>query len=189
MTIVPILFWNGTKTFWYRSRICLVENRLFWLGPESAIQDQIERISLDGAGSGTNSNFFVSFLLDVGMFVKRFWKVCSFTVLTLLLKPSSGQHFTQPKLLLSFEAVHQSSQVSYLVYQDVKKVVRVSVATGAGHQLYNGNIFKGYLARLPLPPSLPLPSPCVSPIHTVLLTVRWVNSLWIVPPTLPTTPF
>jgi hypothetical protein len=28
-------FGNETKTFWYRSRICLVENRLFWFGPES----------------------------------------------------------------------------------------------------------------------------------------------------------
>ncbi len=29
-------FGNETKTFWYRSRICLVENRLFKFGPESA---------------------------------------------------------------------------------------------------------------------------------------------------------
>ncbi len=32
-------FENETKTFWNRSRICLVENRLFWLGPESALRD------------------------------------------------------------------------------------------------------------------------------------------------------
>ncbi len=30
-----------TKTFWYRSHICLIENRLFRFGPESALLDQI----------------------------------------------------------------------------------------------------------------------------------------------------
>ncbi len=59
-------FGNKTKTFWYRSRICLVENRLFWFGPESALLDQIEMCSFDGADSGTNSYVLVSFLLDVG---------------------------------------------------------------------------------------------------------------------------
>jgi hypothetical protein len=64
-------FGNETKTFWYRSRICLVENRLFRFGPESALLDQIEMVSFDGADSATNSNILVSFLLDVGTFVKR----------------------------------------------------------------------------------------------------------------------
>ncbi len=66
-------FRNEIKTFWYRSRICHVENRLFRFGPESALLDQIEMISFDGADSGTNSDVLVSFLLDVG-----WWNVCSF---------------------------------------------------------------------------------------------------------------
>ncbi len=57
-------FRNETNTFWYRSRICLVENRLFGFCPESALLDQIERIPFDGAGSGTNLDVLVSFLLD-----------------------------------------------------------------------------------------------------------------------------
>ncbi len=32
-------FENETKTFWNLSRICLVENRLFWLRSESALLD------------------------------------------------------------------------------------------------------------------------------------------------------
>ncbi len=38
-------FGNETKTFWYPSRICLVENRLFPFGPESVLLDQIEMCS------------------------------------------------------------------------------------------------------------------------------------------------
>ncbi len=34
-------FWNETKTLRYRFRICLIENRLFRFGPESALLDQI----------------------------------------------------------------------------------------------------------------------------------------------------
>jgi hypothetical protein len=63
-------FGNKTKTFSYRSRICLVENRLFRFSPESALLDQIEMISLDWADSGTTSDVLVSFLLDVGTFVE-----------------------------------------------------------------------------------------------------------------------
>jgi hypothetical protein len=59
--------------------MCLVENRLFRFGPESALLDQMEMISFDGADSGTNSDVLVSFLLNVG-----WWNVCSFNVLTLL---------------------------------------------------------------------------------------------------------
>jgi hypothetical protein len=81
-------FGNETKTFWYRSGICLVDNRLFRFGPESALLNQIEMCSFDGADSRTNSDVLVSFLLDVGTFVgtfvERLWNVCSFTVLTLL---------------------------------------------------------------------------------------------------------
>jgi hypothetical protein len=40
-------FGNETKTLWYRSRICLIENRLFRFGPESALLDQIEMTSFD----------------------------------------------------------------------------------------------------------------------------------------------
>ncbi len=83
-TNVPISFGNETKTIWCRSRICLVENRLFRFGPESALLDQTE-ISFDGADSGTNSDVLVSFLLDVETFDEQWWNVCSFTVLTLLL--------------------------------------------------------------------------------------------------------
>ncbi len=43
-TNVSISLGNETKTFWYRSRICLVENRLFRFSPESALLDQIEMI-------------------------------------------------------------------------------------------------------------------------------------------------
>jgi hypothetical protein len=68
-TNVPILFWNETKTFWCRSRICLIENRLFRFGPESALLDQIEMISFDKTNSGTNLNVLVSFLFDIGTFV------------------------------------------------------------------------------------------------------------------------
>jgi hypothetical protein len=67
---------NETKAFWYRSRICQVENRFFRFGPESALLDQIEMCSYDGADSGTNSDVLVSFLLDVGTFVERLWNVC-----------------------------------------------------------------------------------------------------------------
>jgi hypothetical protein len=58
------------------SRLCLVENRLFRFGPESALLDQIEMISFDGADSGTNSDVLVSFLLDVGTFVERVFLYC-----------------------------------------------------------------------------------------------------------------
>ncbi len=51
-------FGNETKTFWYRSRICLVENRLFRFGPESVLLDQIDMISFDGADLGTKTQFW-----------------------------------------------------------------------------------------------------------------------------------
>ncbi len=73
-------FENETETFWYRSRICLVENRLFRFGPESALLEQIDMISFDGVDSLTNSDVLVPFMLDVETFVARL----SFTVLTLL---------------------------------------------------------------------------------------------------------
>ncbi len=57
-------FGNETKMFWYRSPIRLVKNRWFWFGPESALLDQIEMWSFDGADSGTNSDVLVSFLFD-----------------------------------------------------------------------------------------------------------------------------
>jgi hypothetical protein len=69
-------FGNETKTFWYHSRI---------YGLESALLDQTEICSFDVADSGTNSDVLVSFLLDVGTFVKHLSNVCSFTVLTLLI--------------------------------------------------------------------------------------------------------
>jgi hypothetical protein len=69
-------FWNETKTLRYRFRICPVENRLFRFGPESALLDQIEMISLDTTNSETNSNVLVLFLLDNGTFVERLWNVC-----------------------------------------------------------------------------------------------------------------
>ncbi len=87
-------FGNKTKTFWYLSRICLNENRLFRFVPESPFLDQIEIISFDNTNSWTNSEVLVSFLLDIGtwnvygMFVPLlFWRyillctmswVCSF---------------------------------------------------------------------------------------------------------------
>jgi hypothetical protein len=52
--------------------MCLVENRLFRFSPESALLDQIEMISFEGADPGMNSDVLVSFLLDIGTFVERF---------------------------------------------------------------------------------------------------------------------
>jgi hypothetical protein len=46
----------------------------FHFGPESALLDQIEIISFDGADSETN--VLVSLLLDVGTFVKRLFLYC-----------------------------------------------------------------------------------------------------------------
>jgi hypothetical protein len=43
----PYIVWNETKTFWYRSRIYLIENRLFRFGPETALLNQIEMLSFD----------------------------------------------------------------------------------------------------------------------------------------------
>jgi hypothetical protein len=63
-------FGNETKTFWYSSRSCLVENRLFRSGLESALLDQLEMCSFDEADSGTNSDGLASFMLDVRMFVE-----------------------------------------------------------------------------------------------------------------------
>ncbi len=63
----------------------IVENRLFRSGPESALQDQIEMCTFDGAGSGTNSDVLVSFLLDVGTFVKRLLLYC-FDITTIQVK-------------------------------------------------------------------------------------------------------
>ncbi len=60
---------NETKTFWYRSKISLIDNRLFQFGPESAHLDKIEMISFD-KNSGKNSNVLVSFLY-IGTFVGR----------------------------------------------------------------------------------------------------------------------
>ncbi len=68
-----IILETKLKTFWYRSQNCLIENRLFRFGPESALLDLIEMIFFDGADSGTNSALpgMVSFLLDVITFVER----------------------------------------------------------------------------------------------------------------------
>jgi hypothetical protein len=64
--------------FWYRSRICLLENILFRFCPESALLDQIEIISFDGADSGANSDILVSFLLvlDGRTFVEHLFLYC-----------------------------------------------------------------------------------------------------------------
>jgi hypothetical protein len=51
-------FGNENKTFWYRSRISLIENRLFRFSLESALLGQIERISFDNTNSGDNSIVF-----------------------------------------------------------------------------------------------------------------------------------
>ncbi len=69
---VRFRFKNETKTFWYRSRICLDENRLFRFGPESALLDKVEISSFDGAGvqllllqinstNSSSSGYFFSF--------------------------------------------------------------------------------------------------------------------------------
>jgi hypothetical protein len=67
-------FGNETKTFWYRSQICLVENRLFRFGSRICSPGpNIEMISFDGAV------WFHSCYMS-----ERLRDVCSFTVLTLL---------------------------------------------------------------------------------------------------------
>ncbi len=78
-------FGNLTKTFWYRSRISLIENRLFRFGPESALLGQIERISFDMTNSGMNS--FVICFIPI-RYWNVLWNVCSFTVLILLIRAS-----------------------------------------------------------------------------------------------------
>ncbi len=52
-------FGNETKTFWYRSRICLVENRLFQFGPEYVLLGQIDMISFDGTDSVMKTTFWI----------------------------------------------------------------------------------------------------------------------------------
>ncbi len=49
---------------------------MFRFGPESALLDQIEMCSFDGADSGTNLDVLVSFLLDVRTFVERLLLYC-----------------------------------------------------------------------------------------------------------------
>ncbi len=72
------------KRFGIVPELVLLRTDCFDFGPESAPLDQIEMISFGGADWGTNSDIFVSFLLDVGPFAKRLWNICSFTVLTLI---------------------------------------------------------------------------------------------------------
>ena len=83
-------FGNETKTFWHRSPVSLIENRLFQFGPESALLGQIERISFDKTNSGMNSIFIclIPFRYQnvCGTFMGRLWTVFSFIVLTLLLE-------------------------------------------------------------------------------------------------------
>ncbi len=74
-------FGNETKTFWYRSRICLIENRLLRFGPESALLDQIEKISFDKTNSRTKSNMFcfhscIRYRNVCETFVKRLFLYC-----------------------------------------------------------------------------------------------------------------
>jgi hypothetical protein len=71
-------FGNETKTFWYRSRISLIENRLFLFGPESAHLGEIERIPFDMTNSGTNS-------IVICFIPIRYWDVCGTFVDRLLL--------------------------------------------------------------------------------------------------------
>jgi hypothetical protein len=74
-------FGNETKTFWYGSRICVVEKRLFRFGPDSVLLDQIDMISFDEADSGMKTQ---TFWLHSCQMPERL----SFTVLTLLLLPT-----------------------------------------------------------------------------------------------------
>jgi hypothetical protein len=83
-TNVPNRFGNETETFWYRSRISLIKNKLFRFYPESALQDQTKGSPSMGQIRERTQSFLVSILLDIGTFVERLWNVCSFTVLTLL---------------------------------------------------------------------------------------------------------
>ncbi len=72
-------------------------------------------ISFDKTNSGTNSNVLVSFRLDIGTFVERFWNICSFTVSTLLNGPlndkSRQKNRKNCKLLLS--SVNQRLQQKF----------------------------------------------------------------------------
>jgi hypothetical protein len=68
------------KTFWYRPRICLIENRLFRFGPESAPLEQIKLSLSIRKNSGTNPHVLVSFLLRYrnfcGTFLERLFLYC-----------------------------------------------------------------------------------------------------------------
>jgi hypothetical protein len=80
----PYRLENETKTLWYRSRIRLIENRLFRFGPESALLNQIEMISFDKARQireRTLAFWFHSYYKISERLWKRLWNVCSVTVL------------------------------------------------------------------------------------------------------------
>jgi hypothetical protein len=68
--------------------MCLVDNRLFRFGPESALLGQIEIISFNGVDS-EHSDVLVSFMLDVGTFVERLFLYC-FDIPSTLDRPESN---------------------------------------------------------------------------------------------------
>jgi hypothetical protein len=61
--------WNETKTFWYRSRLGLIDNRSYRSGTESALLDQIEMIFFGDTNSVTNYKTF-------WFHSERLWNVC-----------------------------------------------------------------------------------------------------------------
>jgi hypothetical protein len=99
----PYIVWNETKIFWYRSRIYLIENRLFRFGPETALLNQIEMISFDKkCRERTQTCWFHS-----NWILEHMWNVCSFTFLTLLLsRGGSCKRFTERVHLLGEDKLH-----------------------------------------------------------------------------------
>jgi hypothetical protein len=69
-------FENEAKT--YRSRICLVENRLFRYGPESVLLNQIDMTSFDGADSKMKTQ---TFWFNSCWMLEHLWNVCGTFVL------------------------------------------------------------------------------------------------------------
>jgi hypothetical protein len=64
-------FGNETKTFWYRSRICLVENRLLRFCSRVCSPGPNRNDLFRCGRFGYELRHYGSFLLDVGTFVER----------------------------------------------------------------------------------------------------------------------
>jgi hypothetical protein len=73
-------FGTKPKRFWYRSQICLIENRWFRFGPESALLDQIEIIAFNKTKFEKELKPFgfipIRYRNVCGAFVEHLWNIC-----------------------------------------------------------------------------------------------------------------